>query len=535
MAKPFTIVYVWRQSRLGASEGLNVLLTDLIRGLVECGIAVRLLTTGRHVAGLRDMLVMNHIAIENVEIVQLTQGSSSLALMYKWWESRKAATRRGPFDWRDFAGRCKAQVRKSVEMFLIWMLNFAVFDAPVKLMTGALAVVVTVFLLPLLIVLIVIYIVLRRILPPVAMRLRPRLAAVKGVVRSASVVEQLYRAECQRFGRAIDRDSRIDALFIPSAFEGHICAAVTRKPKLIVFPDATPLLFPTRFPGSAFADMLLASMRESVSRASGIICYSEFVRDQQLRRFFAEGSQGKPIEVIPQGFFVKDEFGERPDFSDNDLRYFVKNYFPQYGELPPTYFCEFSFIIYPTVDRPHKNTLTLLRAFEILLRDRGRNIKLVLTSPGGTEDTMLFIRERKLHRDVLFMPALPILVLNHLLERASVMVHPSLAEGGDIFNFSRAVSHGTPALLANIPVCREMFDRHGIDEAVYGDWLFEPTDYAFLCDRIDFLLSGHWQPLIGQQAALKAISKYGFPEMACRYSEAFHLLSDKTMGGVVTN
>jgi hypothetical protein len=521
MTTPFTIVYVWRQTRLGASEGLNVLLTDLIRGLAECQVPVRLLTTGRHLTGLRDMLEMNHISADSVEIAEMTGGSLFLAFKDRWLEKRlrERGARLGVL------ARLKRSVRQGIERFIGWFLDLTLANALFKLLAGLAVFLLSGVVFPLLLLLLVVRKIARYLFRPVLRRIKPWLATVKGIILSVSLSERLYRIESQRFGQAVDRASFISSVFIPTAFEGSICSAITRKKKLIVFPDAVSLLYPTRFPGSEFQDLLLASMHESVSGADGIVCYSEFVRDRQLLRFFAKASDGKPVAVIPQGFFVEDEFGERPDFSDRSLRRFIFNYFPDYGPLSHVYFSEFSFIIYPTVDRPHKNTLTLLKAFESLLRERGRNIKLVLTSPGGVGDTLSFIRERKLHRDVLFVPALPIQVLNHLLERASVMVHPSLAEGGDVFNFSRAVSHGTPALLANIPVSREMFARNGFDEAVFGEWLFEPTDHTELAEKIDSILLGAWQPLPAQQRTLERLSAYRFSSMARRYNDVFQQLA----------
>lgn len=548
MITPFTVIYFWRQSRLGSSEGLNVLLTDLIRGLSDCGVPVQVLTTSRHAAGLQDVLLKNSISPDSVEVIKLIKGSPFLALRDYWDDKRKRKIKRKD---SSIIKRVKQIISRWGEQFLSWALDLTVLNAPLKLLVtlfilasltvfglsvgvvGSLGLVSLSLLVAAVAILaippfVILSILLRRS-PRQFMRMflsRAVLRIVQRRVKSSwvAISERLYQAESARMGKAIDRASNISAVFIPSAFEGYLCASVARVRKLIVFPDVTPLLFPTRFPGGQYSDFLLASMRQSVTHSDGIICYSNFVRDVQLRKIFKEISEGKSVDVIPQGFFVDEEFGEPRLSSNNDLNSFIKNYFPEYGPLPKAFFGEFSFIIYPTVDRPHKNTLTLLRAFERLLRERGRNIKLVLTSPGGTVETMAFIRERKLHRDVLFMPAVPIVVLNQLISKSSVMVHSSLAEGGDIFNFSRAVSNGTPALLSDIAVTREMFDRYGLEQATYLEWLFEATDERLLANKIDSIICGNWQPLLIQRVELERLSGYRFSNMAAKYNDSFKKL-----------
>jgi glycosyltransferase involved in cell wall biosynthesis len=101
------------------------------------------------------------------------------------------------------------------------------------------------------------------------------------------------------------------------------------------------------------------------------------------------------------------------------------------------------------------------------------------------------------------------------------MVHPSLAEGGDIFNFSRAVSAGVPALMSDIPVVTEMFSRRGIDRSQYHSWLFKPTDTIGLADLMDHAISNPEIYTTKQAKILEDLSSYGFPQMAARYYQLY--------------
>ncbi|SCZ14484.1 glycosyltransferase [Microvirga guangxiensis] len=535
--KRFSVVYTWRPSRIGVSEGLNVLLADLVKGLGVLGIPVRIYTTSRHKGGLEAMLQANQVPQTAFEIVPIIEGSLSL----DWYYGRASRPRRRSRLLMRLS-RFMRRILKPRSMLrsLSWMLDLSRSNIALKIWPLFLVIILT---LPVVVVLLPGLAVmaaaalggrwigrkLRAAVSNVRGRTSKRLInaldrATSGRNKQISIntvftylSESVYRQECERLARAL-QNVEDDTLFFPAAFDGHLIANLKSKKTVVVFPDAVTAVFPTRYPANDFMSLLIWNVKRSVTAASGLICYSEFSKSEQLMRLLSGDNRDRKITVIPQGFYV--DAAAEP-ISSEELNSYVRNYLPDLGDLPRMNFGHFEYLIYPTVDRPHKNSLTLIKAGEVLIRKHFLDIKIVLTSPGATPDVIDYIRDKKLHRDVIFMPSLPIKVLNTMLEGAAVTVHPSLAEGGDIFNFSRAVSNGTPALLSNIPVAREMFDRNGITKQTYESWLFDPFDADTLAGKIADILASRSAWVAQQKAVLGQLSSYRFEDMARRYYEFY--------------
>jgi len=317
-------------------------------------------------------------------------------------------------------------------------------------------------------------------------------------------------------------------LFFFSAFEGGIVSKLS-KPSLVVFPDAVTAIFPTRYLGASLSDQL-KQIKEAIQHATALVCYSVYVETVQLRSYFGSELGSKRVHVIPQGYFPGSSSstqasGSKIAESLNAEHKRVVNMFPNLLlAAPQARFGTFQYLLYPTIDRPHKNTVTLLRALKILVRERHMNLKVVLTTPALTIDVNNFIVAERLQYDVLCMPSVPARVLDLLFQGAALTVHPSLAEGGDIFNFSRAVSNDCPAIVSDATMCREMFTRGGIPTEVYADWMFDPVDSAGLASKISRSLAERPRLLQAQKEALGSLQVYDYDQMALRYLNAYQEL-----------
>lgn len=328
----------------------------------------------------------------------------------------------------------------------------------------------------------------------------------------ARIVDAAFDLEAQRLGKRIQRNSEIASIFVPFSFIGKPLNVI-RKPKVIVFPDAVHGVFPTRYYGHV-NDQVTGRIRDSIDIADEIICYSKHVAVSQLLHFFGEQAADKPIQVIPQGFFHELAV---PDCDDDRKLRFV-NRFPEWCSYLPSYeLREVPYIVYPSVDRPHKNFMTLLRAVELLIRRHHVNIKLVTTSHAVNPDCANFIVRNRLFMDILYAPELNQADLAFLIRNARLVVHASLAEGGDIFNFSRGVVSDVPVLMSDIPVVREMFERWNIPESTFASWLFPATDSEALALAIKKALVDRSALLEQQREAYKQLSKYDYKAMAAAY------------------
>lgn len=533
----FNAVFAGRESRTGVSEGLNVLFADLIRSLVALGVPVAIFTTDRHVAGLAAILRANGVDEQAVDIQPLIRGSR---VLNKVWSGLPEVKRVGLRT--RISQRLSAALRADrLAARVAWLLDGSTAMLPLKILWLLVAAIVGVLLVgmgSLLILAVSVfyvgYVLFRRgarIGTQVASKfIRNRNGEPLTVTAHhlrlwldrfrPMVYEQLYKRESNQLAAALNARRDIGTCFFHNAFEGYIVGALSKaKKKLVVFPDAVPALFPTRYPLDRYARVQFASFATSIGKADAVICYSNFVRDRQLNRFLRGSVAGKRVEVIPQGFFLGRSASNAS--SVEELNRLVKPIAggrrPQ-GELQ---FGSFDYVLYPSVDRPHKNTLTLLKAVEHLIRSRQANIKLITTSAGITDDLRNYIEKRHLEREVIFMPRLSIERLNSLIEGALAVVHPSLAEGGDIFNFSRAASHGCPAILSDIEVAREMFERHGIGPSTYRGWLFNPVSAKELAEKIIDVRARRAAYVKEQKEALRSLSTYSFEDMARRYYEFY--------------
>src|SRR3569623_1362016 len=83
-----------------------------------------------------------------------------------------------------------------------------------------------------------------------------------------------------------------------------------------------------------------------------------------------------------------------------------------------------------------------------------------------------FLNRNDLHHEVLCLWGLTEQELAGCYKQATLAVTPSLSEGGMPFTFAEAVSVGTPVVMADIAVTREVMTSKSLRESS----LFDPYD-----------------------------------------------------------
>jgi glycosyltransferase involved in cell wall biosynthesis len=520
----FDVVFWYRAKGVLPNDGLIVLLSDLVRHSSPNGVKTRILVSSRHRDGLLRALKVNGVDLDSIHVRSFDVAPAFLQLASIMYERRS----------RVGSSSILSKLKRRTKWRLArWGRGLSSVVASVTLPT---AIVASILLLPIAAAFVVLGVLCCLVAAPflitgmIVAKLRHKTEIIKrlpGARRAKRYVEGFSRhtadlsfsTEARRLGKAISSLKDVQAVYAPFAFCGEVLQNV-KQPKLVVFPDLVPWEYPTRFAGHyRFEEKKYISL--AVQSADALVCYSQHVADQQLRKYFEREVHGKPVHVIPQGFFNDPK---QPSGSAS-ARFKFKNEFSHYCSYIPDYdLAEIDYVVYPSVDRSHKNTITLVRAVEWLVRRKHRNLKVVSTTHWLSPELRDFITDRKFFLDCLFAPSLPEAELKVLIRHAKLVVHPSLAEGGDVFNFSRGVSAGVPSLLSDIPMVREMFDRYGISQSVYGRWLFDPRNYMALADLIDESIF-HREALIQEQAhVLKQLESYDFGAMAERYFAAYRTL-----------
>jgi glycosyltransferase involved in cell wall biosynthesis len=143
------------------------------------------------------------------------------------------------------------------------------------------------------------------------------------------------------------------------------------------------------------------------------------------------------------------------------------------------------FIFYASQLRPNKNIISLLRAYDHLLKRRFIGHKLFLTgNPRELDEIVEFIADNNLQNDVLCLHGLSEQELAACYHLADLAVNPSLSEGGCPFTFTEALSVGTPVVMARIPVTEEVI----IDRALRELMCFDPYNWKDMANKIEWAL-----------------------------------------------
>lgn len=134
------------------------------------------------------------------------------------------------------------------------------------------------------------------------------------------------------------------------------------------------------------------------------------------------------------------------------------------------------YILYVGNIKPHKNLKTLIKAFALIMKVEDANLVIVGRIKGlRTPDTELLrlIEHLKSGDRVRILEEVPIEDLPALYTHAIFLVFPSLYEGFGLPPLE-AIACGTPVILSDIPVLREIYGN----DAIY----FPPGDHRKLAD-----------------------------------------------------
>jgi glycosyltransferase involved in cell wall biosynthesis len=140
------------------------------------------------------------------------------------------------------------------------------------------------------------------------------------------------------------------------------------------------------------------------------------------------------------------------------------------------------FILYVGTIEPRKNLITLVKAFEEVLRSTNLRPQLVIAGKKGwlTDELFTYIESAKLGDRIHLTGYLGDDELRALYSACGVMVYPALYEGAGLPTLE-AMACGAPVITTNTPAISEMVG----DKAR----LFSPTDFRALAQHVVELLT----------------------------------------------
>lgn len=334
----------------------------------------------------------------------------------------------------------------------------------------------------------------------------------------------MHDAETERMARLIDKMTNVRAWYCPTAF----WSAFSRihAPRLMCVPDVVLMDFPVAFAtlgGTRVMDTF-EDIQVAIRSADHLVTYSNSVKSDCLVDRL--GVTPARVHVVPH--------------APNSLaRWVTVTGFPN-NEESSRHYCatlllgalsnksnradftvgfanrELKFLFYASQFRPNKNVLSLLRAYEFLLRNQGLGIKLVLTGD-ATEmpEIVQFIYQNRLENDVICLKGLSVSELAACYKLATLAVNPSLSEGGCPFTFTEALSVGTPVVMARIPVSEEVLD----DPALRAVTFFDPYDWKDMAERIRFGVTQRDQLLTMQLPVYERLAQRTWRDVADEHIE----------------
>jgi glycosyltransferase involved in cell wall biosynthesis len=280
----------------------------------------------------------------------------------------------------------------------------------------------------------------------------------------------------------IERRSDISAWYSPSAFWPHFNKI--QAPRLMCVPDVVLADFPVSFACEGGEHLLevFRQVEKSIEGGQYFVTYSENVKWRTLVERYHIDSE--VINVVTHGANRLEDFLFVTGFPGNEeaTDSLCRNLFRAAlhkavnNEYAGNFYSEegVRFIFYASQFRPNKNIISLLKAYEYLLKRRYIGLKLILTGNPNTSPAIArFIIEHNLVNDVLCLHELSSQELAACYRLADLAVNPSLSEGGFPFTFTEALSVETPVIMSRIAVTEEVITDRNLQEQM----LFNPYDW----------------------------------------------------------
>ena len=308
--------------------------------------------------------------------------------------------------------------------------------------------------------------------------------------------------------------SNIEYWYIPSLFWPETLDI--RKKRSLVAPDLVYADFPQLFSQDIVMNWSCRTIDKILQSQPKLVCYSHYVAQRQLADF--RDVPPRNITVIPHGVIDLSEHLANGLPANEIIDIYLRNPawpIPNYDYVKSLHFEQMDYLIYTSQYRYHKNIPGLLNCFARLLRKERLNLKLVLTC-SNYDDLMELVEKLNLTREVIFMPHVPEHVLAALNAMARLHVNPSLFEGAFPFTFGEAYSSGTPSVMADIPVSREIVT----DEELRKLMFFDPYNEDSMLERIKWALTHRDELLAAQQPLFEKIKQRSWAEVAEEYVQS---------------
>ncbi|HUX78698.1 MAG TPA: glycosyltransferase [Alphaproteobacteria bacterium] len=342
--------------------------------------------------------------------------------------------------------------------------------------------------------------------------------------------------EAMLMNNLINSRSDISAWYCPTAFWPDFNKV--KAPRLMCVPDVVMTDFPIAFSllrSNRALDSFM-QIEKAIEGGQHFVTYSEEVKWRTLtQRYHIDPEK---IFVVLHGDNSSDKlfsFSNTTSQNERVITTFCCNLlkdalFKSTNKMNRGIFVDTSnlkFMFYASQFRPNKNVISLLKAYEYLLKRRHIPHKLILTGNSKVfPEVQEFIKSHNLEYDVLFLHGLSTQQLAACYKLADLAVNPSLSEGGCPFTLTEALSVDTPVVMARIPVTLEVIKDPDLDK----EMLFDPYDWRDMADRIEWALKNREELLAKQKIFYSILEKRTWEVVVDEYISILDHISTKDLG-----
>jgi len=498
--------------QLDPYQGISRLMGFVIAGALKSGASVTIACPGWLRGDVQALLEDAGIDISQVEVVG-TVGQPPLIRAWRFAKTRRSRTKTLR------VGRL-SRVRDSLLGVLeYWLASRTTLEMVGRLILGV--VVALLLAIPVLILGLIGSLAFLSLKLEKRARRSSKLARPKAILRrvfddisSRGIVDRIRSRELNAVISMINNRADIGVWYVPSMFWPEVAGIkgkiVMAAPDIVFYEH--PGQFTSKYDVRAYERIL-----ESVGHADHLICYSDHVKSAHFVE--RNGIPADRITVIRHGF-VDLRSAEAAASREEALDVLHRHIRKRKAELPEYLqgfrFDDVPFFFYSSQDRPHKNIEGLIKAYEKVLRESFRPAKLIATANlAANPRVSAFIADRGLQADVLSLKSVPNSVLAALYRLAALSVTPTLFEGGFPFTFSEAYSVGTPSIMSNIPVVREIVT----DPELFDLMTFDPMDINSMAAKMVWGLDNRDALLAAQKPLYERLAARNWSVAAEEYLE----------------
>ena len=324
-------------------------------------------------------------------------------------------------------------------------------------------------------------------------------------------------------------NKKVDVWYSPSIF-WPVFNHINGK-RIINVPDLVVMDYPMHWYESY--GVIESSLRceDTIINGESYITYCQYVKDNLLVKRYEKNEDSisvihHMINDMSSYIKVNSEYKMTSKEKENYEKAFcrsligkMRNSICRVKEYTSTFdFANTKYIFYSSQARPHKNLMSLLKAYKYILKEKRIGIKLFLTGDiYQIKELKEFVLENGLQYDVLCFYSVPAQGLAALYHEAELVVNPTLYEGGFPFTFGEGMSVGTPSLMSRIPQVEEMF---AFSEDL-ENCMFDPYDYRDMVAKILWGLSDPNRLYEMQLPLFRKMCERGTAEYIGEYVRAF--------------